>query len=78
MFLPKFDFDASLDRALQVVMALTPFKTEETALELALVITRRDAAVVRMAHAQPFDAKWNEASLKIAECDAILAPHGLV
>lgn len=78
MLLPKFDFDASLDRALKIVMQHTEMKTEDAAMELALVITRRDAAVVRMAHAKPFDEKWEAASLKIAQCDALLAPHGLV
>lgn len=73
--LPKFDFDASLDRALKSVMQHTEFKTEEAAMELALVITRRDAAVVCKAHCKPFDEGWKKASLEIAQCDALLAPH---
>lgn len=76
--LPKFDFDASLDRALKIVMANTSLKTEEDAMTLALVIVRRDSAVVRMAHCKPFDAGWEKASRRILECDVQLAPHGLV
>lgn len=75
--LPKFDFDRSLENALKIVTTHTEMKTEAAAMELALVITRRDAAVVRMAHCKPFDEGWEKASLKIAQCDALLAPHGL-
>ena len=57
-FLPKFYFDASLDRALKIVMAHTELKTEKAAMELALVI-------------------WEKALLKIAQCGALLTPHGL-
>ncbi len=78
MFNAKFDFDASFDRAVKLVAEYTDLKMEEDeAVHLALIIVRRDAAVVRMAHCKPFDEGWNKASMKIAQCDAELAPHGL-
>lgn len=77
MLKPKFDLDASLDRAIPIVLERTSLKTEAEALPVALVIARRAAAVVRMAHAKPWSTEWHQASRRVAECDAELAPWGL-
>lgn len=78
MLKPKFDFDASLDRALQLVMDRTDHRTEEAAMDLAIVITRRDANVVRMANVPFWSPEWHLASERIAKCDEQLAAAGLV
>lgn len=78
MLKPKFDFDRSLDNALQIVMDRTDHRTEEAAMDLALVITRRDAAVVRMANVAFWSDEWHKASERIAKFDEQLAAAGLV
>lgn len=75
--LPKFDLDASLDRAFALIRERTALDpASDAALELAMTIARRDAAATRMANVPAFGMAWRAASRKVAECDAALAEHG--
>ncbi len=78
MLKAKFDFDSSLDHALRLVMDLKDMSSEEEAMELALVIVRRNAAVVRMCNVPFMGDEWMKASKRIAEQDEKLAKAGLV
>jgi len=74
MFNAKFDFDAALARATDLLADFGLGGNER----LCKCLMRREAAVVRFANSPFMSREWHEAAEAIVAEEEILAKHGLV